>query len=366
MAHRKQGGLGLLAAVLLLAASAHAEVQVETVADGFGQPWCIAFLPSGDMLITERGGALHRLEPSGERRPIDGVPPVFARSQGGLFDVLPAPDFATSQRLYLSYAHGDGKANALRVATATLVETALEDLTVVFEAAPLKDTPVHYGGRMAWLPDDTLLVTTGDGFDYREAAQGLDNHLGKTIRIDTDGKAPADNPFTGDPDALDEIWTYGHRNPQGIAVDPVTGHVFQHEHGPKGGDEVNRLVAGNNYGWPAISYGLDYNGAYVTPFVAYPGMEQPLLHWTPSIAPAGLAVYRGELFPGWNGNLLATALVEQSLRRVEVDASGKLVNQSVVVSGLGRLRDVRVAPDGSIYLLDESAGRILRLVPEGN
>jgi glucose/arabinose dehydrogenase len=344
-------------------AAAH---QFETVAEGLAFPWCIAFLPSGDMLVTELDGNLRAirngvLDPA----PITGVPPVYRNSQGGLFDVLLHPRFAENQLVYLSYAHGDASANGTRVVRARFTGTALEDLTVIFDVKPTKTTPVHYGGRMVFLPDGTLLITTGDGFDHREAAQRLDNLLGKTVRLNDDGSIPADNPFVADPNVMHEIWTYGHRNPQGLAVDSATGRVYLHEHGPRGGDELNRVEKGVNYGWPVITYGMDYSGAYVSPYTEMEGMAQPLVYWVPSIAPAGLTYYGGDRYPGWRGDLFVSALVEQSVRRIDLDADGRVVNQEIMFTELkSRLRDVRAAPDGLLYVLTDGAGgKVLRVKP---
>lgn len=340
-------------------------VTPTTLVDGLEQPWSLAFLPDGRMLVTERPGRLRqivdgRLDPA----PIAGVPAVNAAGQGGLFEVLPAPDFADSGWLYLSYAHGDARGNTTRLARARLQGHALVDLEVLFEAQPPRATAVHYGGRMAWLPDGTLLLTLGDGFDYRERAQALDDHLGSIVRLRADGGVPDDNPFVGRSDARPEIFSYGHRNVQGIVVAGST--VYAHEHGPRGGDELNRLLPGRNYGWPITSFGLDYSGAKVTPFADYPGIVAPLLHWTPSIAPAGLAWFEDARYPEWRGSLFVAALAERSLRRLWFAADGSL-QQEVLLRELGeRLRDVRVGPDGALYLLTDSAqGRLLRLAPPG-
>jgi glucose/arabinose dehydrogenase len=238
------------------------------------------------------------------REPISGVPPVFNDAQAGLFDVVLSPDFEADQAVFLAYACGTASANHLCVARGQLQGMALEGVVEIFRAKPAKQGSAHYGGRMAWLPDGTLIVTLGDGFDYREQAQDLSSHLGKIVRLNPDGSAPADNPFVGRDDALPEIYSYGHRNVQGLVYDSVEGLLIAHEHGPRGGDEINIIEPGHNYGWPVITHGIDYTGAMITPFVEREGMEQPLLHWTPSIAPSGMTRYRGELFPGWQGNLL--------------------------------------------------------------
>jgi len=355
----------LLALLLASAAASARDYQIDSVTDGLNWPWSLAFLPDGRMLVTERGGTLRVIE--GGRlleRPVDGVPPVYANSQGGLFEALPHPDFRRNGWIYLSYAHGPPDANATRVARGRLDGGALVDLEVLFTAEPTKDTPVHYGGRMTWLPDGTLVLGLGDGFDYRETAQQLDSHLGSIVRIRADGSVPDDNPFAGQDDAQPEIWSYGHRNVQGLAWDSRRGVLWQHEHGPRGGDEINLIVAGGNYGWPIATHGIDYSGATISPFRQRPGMVDPELVWTPSIAPAGLAVYRGDAFSDWDGDLLVSALAGRELRRVELDGTS-VVDQHVLLEDLGeRLRDVRVGPGGHVYVLTDAAdGRLLRLTP---
>lgn len=337
--------------------------RIATVATGLDHPWSVAFLPDGRVLVTERPGRLRviaggKLQP----RPVAGVPAVYAHSQGGLFDVLPHPDFATNRLIFLSYAAGTPGANATRIARARLDGERLTGLKVIFEVTPGKDTPVHYGGRMAWLPDGSLVMTTGDGFDYREDAQRKGTLLGKIIRIRPDGAIPADNPFVGVTGARPEIWSLGHRNPQGLALDPATGALWSHEHGPRGGDEVNLIRRGANYGWPIATHGRDYSGAGISPFKTYKGMTDAQLVWTPSIAPSGLAVYRGAMFPEWNGDLLVGALAHAHVRRVDL-AGDKVVGQQRLFPELtARIRDVRVAPDGAIWLtVDDDKGRVLRV-----
>lgn len=328
-------------------------------------PWGLSFLPDGRMLVAERGGRLVMLDADGGNlREVDGLPEIYVKSQGGLFEAMPAPDFAQTGEIFISYAHGTDKANGTRLSRATLRDGQLHDLKPVFTVEPLKDTPAHFGGRMAFLPDGTLLLTTGDGFDMREDAQKLDGLLGKVVRINRDGSVPADNPYASSKGAGAKVWTYGHRNPQGLVYDAASDSVIMHEHGPRGGDEVNILQAGKNYGWPVITYGVDYSGAIISPFTEYEGMEQPLMHWTPSIAPAGLAIYRGDLFRQWDGDLLVAALAGRHLRLVDMEG-GKAIAQQVLLSDLGeRIRDVRVGPDGAIYLLtDSTEGKLLKLEP---
>lgn len=343
-----------------------ADVSVETVVEGLDTPWHVSFLPDGRWLVTERGGQLRIIENGALwPEPVDGVPPVYAASQGGLFEALPAPDFSDTGTIYLSFAHGTPAANATRVVQARLTGMQLIDVQPVFTAQPLKDTPVHYGGRMTWLGDGSLLIGLGDGFDYREAAQRLDSHLGKTVRINADGSVPADNPFLGQKGALPEIYTLGNRNVQGVAFDAARGIVWAHEHGPKGGDELNRLTPGGNYGWPLATHGVDYTGARISPFKTLPGMLDAQVGWTPSIAPSGLAVVTGPMFADWQGDLLVSSLAERSLRRIELDDAGKVVAQHRLLPDLNeRLRDVQIAPDGAIVVLAESSGRMLRITPK--
>lgn len=345
--------------------AAQSAVRVETIADGLEHPWSVAFLPDGRMLVTERPGRLRLIE-NGRLRPepVDGLPPVFASGQSGLLDVLLAEDFARSGVLYLSYVHGDKRANHTRIARARLDGDRLTDVQPVFTSQPAKSGDVHAGGRMAWLPDGTLVTGIGDGFFFREEAQKLGSHMGTLIRIHADGGVPRDNPFVGRAGALPEIYSYGHRHVQGIVHDPASGRLYAHEHGPRGGDEINIIVPGRNYGWPLISYGRDYSRSLITPFTRMPGMEQPLLQWTPSIAPSGMALYDGHLFPAWRGHLLVSALAEESLRRVPM-AAGKPGPQEILLGDLGkRIRDVRVGPDGAVYVLtDHEQGELLRLLP---
>jgi glucose/arabinose dehydrogenase len=355
--------LRLILSLALLTASVSSAAntpnyEMTTVAEGLDFPWCVAFLPNGDRLVTELSGQLRRVSEDGTlSEPIAGVPPVYRDGQGGLFDVLPHPDFANNQMIYLSFAAGDTTSNGTTVARGRLNGNSLEDLQVIFSVAPKKYAPLHYGGRLAWQPDGTLLLTTGDGFDFREKAQDPSTQLGKTIRMQEDGSPATGNPFADAP----YVWTFGHRNPQGLAVG-ADGTVYQHEHGPRGGDEVNILVAGKNYGWPAITYGIDYNGAYVTPFTEHDGMQQPDHIWVPSIAPSGLMVYEGSMFPDWHGDLFVGALVDAEVRHLDME-NGKVVNEEAVFPEISaRIRDIRQAPDGSIYvIIDGAQGSIVRI-----
>lgn len=357
----RNGLLGLAFATLALAGPAlaadapSAAYTITPVAGGLDHPWSIAFLPGGDMLVTERPGRL-RIIRDGKLLPdpVPGVPDVYVKSQAGLFDVVLHPDFANNQTIYLTYASGTTGANATTVARARLEGDALLDVKVIFKAAPSKDTAVHFGGRMVFLADGTFLLTLGDGFDYREEAQNLMSDLGKIVRLNDDGSIPQDNPFASRTDARPEIWTYGHRNVQAIVRDALTGRVYAHEHGPKGGDELNLIEPGKNYGWPVITYGLDYSGARISPYTEREGMEQPLVYWVPSIAPSGMTLYTGGKFPRWQGDLFVAALAGKQVRRVDLD-DGRVAGEETLFAELdARIRDVREGPDGALYLLTES------------
>jgi len=340
--------------------------RVTEIAKGLDHPWSMAFLPDGSMLVTERVGRL-RLIKGGSllAQPIAGVPAVHTGSQAGLFDIVLHPNFAQNNIVYLTYAAGTKAANGTRVARARFDGGALQDLQVIFTAMPLKDTDNHYGGRMAFLPDGTFALTIGEGFEYREKAQDLTSDLGKIVRLREDGSVPQDNPFIGQKSVRPEIYTWGHRNPQGLFFDAPSGRLYETEHGPRGGDELNIIVAGRNYGWPVITYGMDYSGAYVSPYTQRPGLEQPVIYWTPSIAPSGLTMYRGDKFPAWNGDLFVGALAFKHLRRVHLDEHGEVAGQEQFLNDRHwRIRDVRAAPDGYLYVCtDEEDGRVLRLEP---
>ena len=353
-----------LAAIILFTLPTNAEEQtyrLETLAEGLNFPWSVDFLPNGDLLVAELEGTLKRISKDGSSsNSVSGVPTVYRASQGGLFDVLLDKDFATNSTLYLSYAEGDSDENGTTVARATLTGNALTDVEVIFTASPRKYAPLHYGGRMAFTSDDLLLITTGDGFDFREHAQDLNSHLGKTIRINKDGSPAQDNPFPEAP----KVWTYGHRNPQGLAI-ALDGTVYLNEHGPKGGDELNVITKANNYGWPAITYGMDYNGAYVSPLTEYPGMQQPQHVWTPSIGPSGMAFYAGDKFPKWQNSLFVGALVNKEVRRLTVENQQVTAEETVFAELDARIRDIRVGPDGLLYIVtDGDPGTVIKVHPE--
>lgn len=348
-------------------------LQVTEVARGLQNPWALAFLPDGRMLVTERTGRLRLVSAQGQIGPaIAGLPKVVARGQGGLMDVLPARDFARSGLVYLSYSEPRGsETNGTSVLRARLKSTgtdgSLEDATVIFRQEPAVDSGHHFGSRLVWARDGTLFVSLGDRGSERDRAQTLDNHIGKLLRITADGGAPADNPFVNRPDAKPEIWSYGHRNQQGAALHPVSGAIWTHEHGPQGGDEVNAPKPGRNYGWPVITYGREYSGEKVGEGISRrDGLEQPLHYWVPSIAPSGMAFYSHDRVPAWKGNLFVASLKFGQLSRLVLDGETVTGEERLLEGFNRRLRDVRQGPDGALYLLtDEGAGAILRLVPAG-
>ena len=356
----------LLIIAIFFATATNADYKIETVADNLNFPWSIAFLPDGSYLVSLRVGEVRRVSHEGEvSEPLTGLPASFVESQGGYFDVLLDPQFETNQLVYLSFAYGSSESNGTRIVRGELAATSIENVQTIFTVHPLKDTAVHYGGKMLFLDDGTLLMTTGDGFEYREAAQDTFSQLGKIIRINGDGSVPADNPFSdggkGDP----KVWSYGHRNAQGLALDQSTGTVYMHEHGPQGGDELNSILPAKNYGWPAVTQGINYSGAYVSPLKAASGVEEALTFWVPGIAPSGLAIYKGTAFPDWHGDLFVGALVDQEVRRIDMDL-GKVVGEESVFAEVGaRIRDVQSGPDGYLYILtDSESGKLLRVVPD--
>jgi aldose sugar dehydrogenase len=347
------------------AAPASQALAVQELATGLAFPWGAAVLPDGGILVTEREGRL-RLIRDGQlvAAPVGGVPPVLDDNQGGLFDVALHPDFATNQLVYLSFAKGTGADNRTAVVRGRFTGAALEDVTPVWEAAAPKSGGAHFGGRLLFLPDSTLLVSLGDGYAYRDRAQDLSSHLGKVVHITDTGQPVAGGPFAGRAGALPDIHSLGHRNVQGLVRDPASGAVYAHEHGPKGGDEVNLLKAGANYGWPVITYGVDYSGAPISLRSSAPGMEQPLVYWVPSIAPAGMAFYSGALFPAWQGDLIVAALAGEQLRRVDLEG-GQVAGQQIILDGRGeRYRQVIQMPDGALLALTDSTdGKVLRITP---
>ncbi|MCC4117323.1 PQQ-dependent sugar dehydrogenase [Aromatoleum toluclasticum] len=365
------GVLAALAAAPVIAQpvvrSEAANFRISTVASGLETPWSLAFLPDGNMLVTERPGRLRVVTPDGKlSAPIRNVPRVHAAGQGGLLDVVIGPDFARDRLIWLSFAQPTQKGARTAVARARLDESALslQDVEVVFAQRDDPEGRNHWGSRLVFDRDGNLFVTLGDRYSHRDSAQDVGSHLGKIVRIRPDGGIPPDNPFVGKTGALPEIWSFGHRNVQGAALHPVTGKLWANEHGPQGGDEVNVVRASANYGWPVITYGKEY----VTGFSIGEGTQRadvvpPVRYWVPSIAPSGMTFYTGDAFPKWKGNLFVGALRGQLLVRIELDGE-KFVREERLLTELGsRIRDVRQGPDGKLYLLDETEGRILRLDP---
>jgi len=353
--------------------SADYEILVEQIAGGLVNPWSLQFLPDGGILITERPGRL-RIVRDGELdpEPIAGVPEVRNTILGGLQDILLHPDFERNRILYLSYAKGmeDGTSTTA-LARARLVDRALTQVEDIFVANTRSLSAVNFGGRMVFGPDGKLYLTVGERQE-QERAQDPRDHGGKVLRLNEDGSVPADNPFVGDSAYLPEIFTTGHRSPQGLAVHPVTGAIWEHEHGPLGGDEINVLVAGANYGWPLVSYGTDYDGTQITETgkTALDGLEPPLVYWVPSIAPSGLDFYTGDVFAAWQGNALVGAMMRGRVRgsghvqRLSFENGRAITREPILLELRQRIRDVREGPDGLIYVLtDENPGVLLRLSP---
>ena len=340
-------------------------IEMTTIADGLDHPWSLAFLPNGSMLVTERSGQLRIIRDGVlEKSPIAGTPEVRASGQGGLLDVLVDPEFTENQTIYLSYSGADGRKAGTEVVSARFDGTRITDMKRLFAAEPKTSGGRHFGSRLVIDGNGYLFISLGDRGDHREEAQNPSNHLGSVIRINRDGSVPDDNPFADGGESKPEIWSYGHRNVQGMALHPRTGEVWTHEHGPRGGDEVNVLKRGANFGWPAITYGVNYSGSIISDETEAPGMEQPVTYWVPSIAPSGMAFYTGDMFPDWQGDLFVGALRGRHLRRLELNGT-EVVEQEVLLEDLGeRIRDVRSGPDGFLYVLtDSSSGKVIRLSP---
>lgn len=344
----------------------HGPVRLVTVASGLERPWGMAFLPDGRLLVTEKPGRLRLVSLEGKvGPPLSGVPIVDAAGQGGLLDVALDPDFPKSRLVYVSYAEPREGGNGTAVARGRLTETGLEDVKVIFRQQPTVQSGHHFGSRLVFARDGRLFVTLGERNSERARAQDLDSHIGKVVRIERDGGVPSDNPFVGRAGVLPEIWSYGHRNVQGAALHPVTGELWTNEHGPKGGDELNRTLAGRNYGWPKVTYGVEYSGKTISDSPTAPGIEPPVHYWVPSIATSGLLFYTGDRFPGWKGNAFVGGLKSEQLSRLELGGN-RVVHEEVLLRGVvrDRVRDVEQGPDGLIYLLtDESDGRLLRIEP---
>ncbi len=346
--------------------SEHYRIRLVTVATGLNHPWSLAFLPDKRMLVTEREGALRIVTPDGKiSEPVKGVPKVFARGQGGLLDVILDPDFVKNRVIYLSYAEPGEDGGGTAVARAVLDGIRLTGLKVLFRQQPKYGGGKHFGSRLVIARDGTLFITVGERGE-RARAQDPKVNRGQVVRINRDGTIPKDNPFVGKAGHRPEIWSFGHRNPQGAALHPVTGKLWIHEHGARGGDEINVPLPGRNYGWPIIAYGRHYWGGKIGVGTKKAGMEQPIYYWDPSIAPSGMAFYTGDKFPKWKGNLFVGALAFKLVARLVLSGE-KVVKEERLLKQLGaRIRDVRQGPDGYLWVLtDASDGRLIRLEPAG-
>ncbi len=338
-------------------------IRIDTLAEGLENPWSLAFLPDSSVLITERPGRL-RLWKEGKltKEPIEGVPAAWVHGQGGLLDVILHPDHQQNKMIFLSMAkENNGKGNTA-IYRAILNEGKLSDITQLFWGSPLTNDNIHFGSRMVIDKDGYLYFSIGDR-GKMENAQQLNNHCGKVMRIRMDGSIPEDNPFADQPGKLPEIWSYGHRNIQGMTINPETGKIWAHEHGPQGGDEVNIIQKGKNYGWPLATYGINYDDSVISENQTLIGMQDPVSHWTPSIAPCGMCFVNSEKYPLWKGNILAGALAGQHIHRLVMEDE-KVIHAEKLLEGSARFRDVRQGPDGYIYILSESPGMFLRLRPE--
>lgn len=348
-----------------------ARIEITTVADRLANPWALAFLPDGSILVTEKPGTLRRIGTDGAKsEPIAGVPAVDARRQGGLLDVTLHPDFATNRFVYLSYSEPGEGGNSTAVARGRLSDDArrLENVTVVFSQKPKVQSTMHFGSRIVFDGKGHMFVGLGERSDekFRGQAQDLASHLGKVVRLRDDGSVPNDNPFVGRPDALPEIWSYGHRNIQAAAINPTSGDLWVIEHGPRGGDEINVAEATKNYGWPVVSYGVNYSGTPIgTGKAQQEGMVDPVHQWTPVIAPSGMIFYTGDAFPAWKNNLFVGGLATRVLVRLELDGRKVVREERLLRDEVGqRIRDVAQGPDGAIWVVtDESNGRLIRIAP---
>jgi len=341
---------------------------LSTVATGFRIPWAMAFLPDGELLVTDRGGELYVVsgvtENSTQTEPVAGAPKVLAGGQGGLLDLELHPDYDKNGWIYLSYVAPKQKGESGRGGNTALMRARLKDNQLIdqqllFKAQPNYSSKRHYGGRIAFDADNHVYLTVGDR-GSRDEVQRLDNYLGKVYRLHDDGSVPEDNPFTSVANAVTATWSYGHRNPQGMAVHPETGKLWAHEHGPKGGDELNLIIGGKNYGWPSITYGVNYSGTRITDQQAKEGMEQPVTYWVPSIAPCGMNFVNSDQFPAWRNNILVGSLKFAQVRRLELEGD-KVVHEETLLDGIGRVRAIEQGPDGNIYIAVEGPGRIVRL-----
>ncbi|WP_148862035.1 PQQ-dependent sugar dehydrogenase [Marinobacter fonticola] len=361
----------LILASLTLSSPTHAEIfssqyhdyKVETIATGLENPWAMAFLPNGDALVTERAGRLRILRDGNiVEQPVSGLPDLKVGGQGGLMDIILHPEFSDNRQLFLSYAHQNSEGYTTRVARAHYENRKLSDVKVIFDALPRSDSTRHYAGRLAFDREGYLYVPVGDRGE-KDRAQDISDDAGGVHRITTDGEPAPGNPFLDDPDASDTLFTYGNRNIQGIARHPETGAIWTHEHGPRGGDEINILEASTNYGWPEITHGIGYSGLPITDRTEAPGMAQPLHYWDPSIAPSGMAFYTGEVFPQWQGDVFVGALKFQKVVRLRINDAKDVVEEEDLLTDMDhRIRAVTQGPAGNIWLLtDAPDGHIMKI-----
>ena len=348
--------------------AANGSAKSVVVAEGLDHPWALAFLPGETglrFLITERSGRMRIVGVDGKvGTPLANVPPVHAVNQGGLLDVVVSPNFGRDRTIYFSFAQAVSGGARTAVASAQLTDNALENVKTVFAQADVVPGGHHFGSRIAISRDGSLFITTGERYGEKDRSQSLESHLGKVIRVNADGSVPKDNPYVNHASARKEIWSYGHRNMQGAAIHPATGRLWTHEHGPRGGDELNVTLPGKNYGWPVIGYGIDYSGLRMHDSTTKSGMEQPLHYWVPSIAPSGMAFYTADRFPQWRGSLFIGALAGQHLARLTLDGEKVIAEERLLLDRKERFRDVRQGPDGFVYVItDEGSGKILRVSP---
>ena len=338
-------------------------LRIDTLATGLENPWGMAFLPDGRILIAERPGTL-RVFTDGKLldTPVQGIPEIWHHGQGGLMDVVLHPQYEQNGWIYLAYAARRGSGGNTTISRGKLINNTFTDVELIFQGDPATTTAHHFGSRIVFDEEGYLFTTIGDRGTMSNA-QTLENHNGKVLRLYDDGRVPSDNPFVQTMGAKPEIWSYGHRNIQGMSFHPVTGQLWAHEHGPKGGDEINLVRKGLNYGWPEATFGKNYSGTVISRNSSLPGMEDPVLQWTPSIAPCGLAFVNSDKYPGWKGNMLVGALAGRHIHRVVFEAD-KVVDTEYLLQGFARFRDIRQGPDGYIYVLTEDPGLFIRLMPE--
>lgn len=340
--------------------------QIETVVSGLEVPWGLEFLPNGDLLISERSGDLLIYSADGQLTKVENVPPVFAKGQGGLLDLELHPDYTENGWIYFSYSRPNEADNTIAntaIMRARLDGNRLTNNELIYTAQPETDKSYHFGCKLEFDQEGYLYFSVGDRGNRDRNPQTLDNDCGKIHRIHDDGRIPEDNPFVGVPNAKASIYSYGHRNPQGVCMHPETGRIWTDEHGPKGGDEINLITKGKNYGWPVISFGINYNGTTFTNDTAKVGMEQPILYWVPSIAPCGMTFVKGDRYPNWKNNILTGSLRFGYLHRVVLEGE-KVIHQEKLLEGIGRVRNVEMSPDGYVYVAVEKPGQIIRLIPQ--